>query len=212
MFMILLATLLGGVVAARQLWQWMSLQPYPTSMKIIRVEKMKALIRNAWRSTFPEKKRQRWVWNALKRVLSEEELRFGVYEQDRTIHLGFSLGKDHPTKFMYFLAEDHLHTTATVLEDFPVEFTTEVFILASHFNNILRIGKVTVDVQDRMVRYSIERSIWPYLFDPGEMKFQIQSHCYRAEDVLWAFDRLLAENEAPAIIIADLLRKYEEKR
>lgn len=181
-------------------------------MKKMGVVKMITLIRNAYRSTFPDKKRQLWVWNALKRVLTEEELRFGVFEQDRTIELSFSLDNENATKFHYSIAYDHLHTSATIVEDYPVEWTTEIFILAAHLNNILSIGKVTINVRDRTVSYAIERSIWPFLFNPGEMKFQMQGHCYMAQDVLWAYDKLLTENEAPAIIIADLLRKYEARR
>jgi hypothetical protein len=36
-------------------------------------------------------------------------------------------------------------------------------------------------------------------------------HYRLAKDMYWAFDKLVLENEAPAIIIADLLKKNEDK-
>jgi len=41
---------------------------------------------------------------------------------------------------------------------------------------------------------------------------QIFGHYKTSKDIYWAFQKLVEENEAPAIIIADLLRKREEER
>jgi hypothetical protein len=44
----------------------------------------------------------------------------------------------------------------------------------------------------------------------GEIYDQLICHYNASKDIYWAFQKLVEENEVPAIIIADLLRKMKE--
>jgi len=101
-----------------------------------------------------------------------------------------------------------------MFNDFPIELTTEFFILAAHFNNLLNNGvvRVRVSTERRYVDYCDRRDILMPLLYIGELYGQLVRHYQTSKDVFWAFQKLVEENEAPAIIIADLLRKIEEEK
>jgi hypothetical protein len=106
--------------------------------------------------------------------------------------------------------ENYFHCRVKVLEDFPEELTTDVFVLATHFNNLLNHGVVTVNVDDRFVAYHIKQHQLISLLHSAEMLQQMNLHQDTAFDIFKAFQRLVCEQEAPAIIIADLLKQHQK--
>lgn len=91
-----------------------------------------------------------------------------------------------------------------------MELTSDIFILATHFNNILDYGTVTINTGRQSVDYTFNHNILlPYLY-PGYLHAQTRKHLDNFRDLLYpAFQRLIHEGEAPAIIIADLLKDIE---
>jgi len=87
-----------------------------------------------------------------------------------------------------------------------------LFILAAHFNNLLNNGTVKVNTEDLFVEYMVKRDVLIPLLYPEEIHHQIVRHHYTSNDIYWAFKKLVEENEAPAIIIADLFRKKENEK
>jgi len=45
----------------------------------------------------------------------------------------------------------------------------------------------------------------------GELYDQLIRHQNISKDIYWAFEKLINENEAPAIIISDLINKNKER-
>jgi Cdc6-like AAA superfamily ATPase len=66
-------------------------------------------------------------------------------------------------------------------------------------------------VNNGYVEYHRKRDLLIPLLYSDEIDEQINRHYNTAKDIYAAFQRLIKENEAPAIIIADLLNKIEEK-
>ena len=101
------------------------------------------------------------------------------------------------------------HCRINILEDYPIELTTDLFILAAHFNNLLNNGVVIVNVQSRYVEYHQKRDLLIPLIYTSETYGQLMRHYNTSKDIYAAFQRLIIEQEAPAIIIADLLKENE---
>ena len=106
--------------------------------------------------------------------------------------------------------DECFHCSARILDKFSDELTTDLFILSAHFNNLLNNGVVTVNVDDQYVEYYQKRdSLVPLLYK-GELLTQINRHYVTAIDIYLAFQWLVDEGEAPAIIIADLMRNKDK--
>lgn len=148
--------------------------------------------------------------NDLVKLHRDAGWRYGLFEQDKLLRTGFEVTDGVFRTFNYFVADQHFHCRVTVLEDFPEEYTEELFVLASHFNNLLNQGVVVVHTEDRSIEYQMKQNILVPLLNTGELYFQIRSHFNVFKDVYTGFHRLITEREAPAIIIADLLRSKEK--
>lgn len=83
---------------------------------------------------------------------------------------------------------------------------TDIFVLAAHFNNLLNIGTVVINVKGGYVEYCQKRELLIPLLYTGDIYQQMVRHYNVTKDIYSAFNRLVEEQEAPAIIIADLLK------
>lgn len=70
---------------------------------------------------------------------------------------------------------------------------------------------VSLNVGDQHIDFTYKRDLLLPLLYPPEAHIQIMTHHETASDILTAFKRLIEEQEAPAIIIADLLGCLENK-
>jgi hypothetical protein len=151
------------------------------------------------------------VWNSLKKLHRDAEWRSGVYEKEKYIESIFEISEGISGTFYYVIYDYMFHCRVKVLKKFPAELTTEIFVLASHFNNLITFGRVEIDVPDRFVEFHCNCEVVLPLIFRDELYNKMLLHCRLAKDMYWAFDKLVLENEAPAIIIADLLKKNEDK-
>jgi len=108
--------------------------------------------------------------------------------------------------------EGYYHCRVRIIEDFPVEITTELFVLTTHFNNLLNYGVVMVNVENRYIEYQLKSDFTVHVIFPGEIHDQLIRHYKISKDIFWAFNKLIEESEEPAIIIADLLKRREERK
>ena len=156
-------------------------------------------------------KQEEILWNDLKKIHLHAEWRHGVYEKDRLIETSFEIEDGQGLTFYYSVYNLCFHCRVKIIEQYPIELTTDLFILAAHFNNLLNNGVVIVHVNNGYVEYHQKRDLLIPLLYSDEIEEQINRHYNTAKDIYAAFQRLIKENEAPAIIIADLLNKIEEK-
>ena len=64
-----------------------------------------------------------------------------------------------------------------------------------------------INVDGQFVEYHLNRDLLVPLLYNGEINNQLRLHYGLAKDIYVAFQRLVDEREAPAIIIADLLSR-----
>ena len=173
------------------------------------MDKIKFYLQRIYRLTLNFKKQEELVWKELKKLHADADWKHGVYEKEKYIESIFELGKEQGGAFYYLIYDGSFHCRVKILEDYPVELTTDLFILAAHFNNLLNNGVVIVNVQSRYVEYHQKRDLLIPLLYTSETYGQLMRHYNTSKDIYAAFQRLIIEQEAPAIIIADLLKENE---
>jgi len=175
------------------------------------MKNLKAYLNRIYRLSVNHSKQENFVWNDLKKLYSGSNWKYGIYEKEKYIEAVFGIGNEKGRRFFYLINNDYFHCTVNILENFPVELTTDLFILAAHFNNLLNNGVVTINIEKQAVEYSTKSHILIPLLYNGEIYNDLLRHYNASKDIYWAFQKLIDENEAPAIIIADLLKKLKEE-
>ena len=175
------------------------------------LDKIKMYLKRMYRITRSFEKQEELVWNDLKKFHNGADFKSGVYERERYIETIFGLSDEQLGTFYYMLYDGRYHCRVKVLESFPEELATDVFILASHINNVLNNGIVIVNVNRGYVEFHQKRDLLVPLIYTDDIYDQLLRHYNTSKDIYSAFRRLIVEQEAPAIIIADLLKKNEEE-
>ena len=175
------------------------------------MKKIITFFKRIYRISVNFEKQEKLVWKDMLKLHNESDWRSGIYEKERNIESVFTIAPGIPRVFYYQIYNWKYHCRVKILEEFPVELTTDAFILAAHFNNILNRGKVIVNVQLNYVEFHMDYDLSVPLLYPSTLYSELLDHHRLSQDMFAAFDRLISENEAPAIIIADLLKKHNEK-
>lgn len=168
-------------------------------------------IRRIYRLSLKHSKMEALVWKDLKRLFVDLEWKHGVYESEKFIVSDFAMMDGGNGRFFYEIKNDFISYRAIVFEGFSTEKTSDFFILATHFNNLLTDGVVTIDVENKAVQYFSKKEIMIPLLYRGEIYRNLLSHYDVAQDIRWVSQKLVEENEAPAIIIADFLRMLNDR-
>ena len=117
----------------------------------------------------------------------------------------FEISEGLYQNYLYNVSNEGMKSSVCIVANFDNELASELFILASHFNNILFDGKVVIHENENFVQYKMVTDLMTPLLNPEELEKQISIHYQISLDVYHSFQRLLIEQEAPAIIIADLI-------
>lgn len=158
-----------------------------------------------------ETEQKEFVWNELNRLHKENNWRCGVFETEQFVDTFFQIAENQDATYRYKIDKGELHFNVGVLYAFQTESTTDLFVLAAHFNNLLNFGKVMVDVHQQNVYFSYQNELSLYAVYPEKMSHHISRHFQISALVYEAFHRYLMEREDPAVIIGELLNKQEKR-
>ena len=175
------------------------------------MNRVKAFLMRIYRISRSKESQQNMVWEDLKKLHTEAEWKCGVYEADKYLETIFPIAEETPGFYQYMFFEQDFHCLVKVLDEYRPELATNVFLLASHFNNLLKDGVVEIDVNSSSVLYRVKRDVLVPLLYSGEIYNQLMFHYNTSKDIYWAFQKLAADNEEPALIIADLMRKRDQR-
>ena len=123
------------------------------------MNKIKFYLQRIYRLTLSYKNQEELVWKELKKLHTDVNWKHGVYEKEKYIETIFEIGKDQGCAFYYMIYDGSYHCRVKILEDYPTDLTNELFILASHFNNLLSNGVVIVNVNSHYVEYHQKRDL-----------------------------------------------------
>ena len=173
------------------------------------MKKIKFYLKRIYRLALSYKKQEEIVWSDLKKLHAATEWKYGVYEKEKYIETLFEISNGKAGRFFYMIYDGRFHCRVKILEEFSVDLTSDIFILTTHFNNLLTNGVVLVNVNNNYVEYHQKREWLIPLLYTHETYGQLNNHFNLSKDIYTAFQRLVDGQEAPAIIIADLLKEKE---
>ena len=75
-------------------------------------------------------------WEDLKRLFARSNWKYGIYENEKYIEAVFEISNEKGQRFYYQINNGYYRCMVNVIEKFPVKLTSELFILATHFNNL----------------------------------------------------------------------------
>ena len=156
-----------------------------------------------------EKHHEQIVWKLLKKELKIVPFKHEVNESEKTVYTKFHLAPNILGRFWYMMFYDRLFFRAIIVPNYPVEQTTNIFILAQHFNNQVNHGSVVVDVPLNYIEFRTTYHFPEIIFTKNAIEKHIHYHYNISCDIYWAFNKMLTENEEPAYIIAELIAKRE---
>ena len=110
-------------------------------------------LRRIYRIAFDRRNPEQVFWNDLKKYHAEANFNSGIFEKEKSIESIFGIGEDRSETYYYQVYDGNFHCRVKVLRGFVPELTTDIFILASHFNNLLNSGVVAVNVESQYVEY-----------------------------------------------------------
>jgi hypothetical protein len=152
------------------------------------------------------------VWDELIRQHRHGNWRFGVFENQNYVESTFPISENTDAFYHYLIYDQHLHFDVSVIDSFPPEITTDLFVLAAHFNNLLTFGKVVVNVNKNYVHFSFQNELSLYSVLPEKIELDLSRHYQISKDVYWAFQKFVSERDEPVIIISELMNKYKMRQ
>ncbi len=174
------------------------------------IKKLMEGFRIAYHLQQSEAHRENLLWEYLKQYHAEEKFNSGIYESEKRIETDFQITDNFHLRFVYVLNDGRFICNCRILEGFDSELTTDMFVLATHFNNLLRRGKIVVNPDQRAVDYNLESDYITNIVFRENIKHNTLIHYSTTRDAVWAYAKLTQEREEPAIIIADLVRMNKE--
>ena len=176
------------------------------------INRMFKFLRKIYRIAISKKHFEDIVWRDLKKLHKDSDWNHGIFESDKHIEAEFEIGENIGATYYYMVYDGFYHCRVKILNNIPIDIASELFILASHFNNLLNTGVVVVNVQSGYVEYHIKNDYIVNVIYPAELHSQLVRHYSTSKDIYWAFNKLVNENEEPSLIIADLMRMYQNDR
>lgn len=180
---------------------------YPMILKTLELIKFKFTL--LYRS-ITIKKSAKYVWKELLKHHKNGEWRHGQY--DNYVECNFNVDDNNTLRFIYEVEDKGLTFRSFILVDFDDEISTQLMILASHFNNLLSFGVVQVNLKYHYVEFSYTRDLFVYSFFPGTIENDTLRHFNLTKNIFWAFNELLSSGEEPVFIFSELLRRMEVEK
>jgi len=169
------------------------------------------LVQGALRSSLNSLKRETIVWENLKKYFAENKFEYEIFEKERYIDAQFNFADGIVGFFRYKICDGGFICTTKIIDNFPLEFATDFFVLATYFNNFITNSRVIINTDNpHVAHYQNSDIIIPLLYAEA-IHGIIGTHYDISKDIFWAFKRLVNEKEAPAIIFADLWKKIEKQ-
>jgi len=151
------------------------------------------------------------VWEELIKLHKSKGWSYGVFETEKYVETVFPIEEDHPKHYFQMIYNDCLHFRIRIIEDFPVDVTTDLFILTTHFNNNLYHGILSVNVNNRGVDFTIKNELEFYSTFPDKIERDLSNHYYISKDIFWTFNKYLNERDDPAFVFAEFIERIKEK-
>lgn len=157
------------------------------------------------------KNRSEFVWKDLVKYNLEKGWRFGQYQSEKRIENTFHVGENNSIEFDYTVTDNKLEFSALILKSFEEDKTSDILVLASHFNSLSSFGVVKVSIKYNCVRFNYAGDLLTYMLYNGEIDTDHITHYGLTKDCVWSFYRLLETGEDPVFVFSELLQRKEDQ-
>ncbi|MEY2792489.1 MAG: hypothetical protein RJA76_481 [Bacteroidota bacterium] len=162
-------------------------------------------LKNSYRMRNRMNNAEKFVWEELLNLHKLNHWSHSVFETEKQIESVFAINKTNTKIFLYAIFKDQLLFKVVLIENFPIEHTTNLFILATHFNNNFHFGRVVVNTKNRTVEFISLVDLDIYSLLPEKISNDLSLHFGYSCDVYWGFNKYLETKDEPALIFADFL-------
>ena len=156
-------------------------------------------------------KRSEIVWDELIKLHKLLGLNYGLYEKDKYLETSFGDDENGVLRFRHSVDNNRLLLSALILPEFEVDCINDVMILASHFNNLLTRGIVSVNIEHRYVEFQYSGDLLRYMLYPIEIYTDIQWHYSMAEECFRTYTEMINTRDEPVFAFAEFMKRMEQK-
>jgi hypothetical protein len=154
------------------------------------------------------------VWNQLIALFDENKWNYTRNDRKKHLLLSFNVADGHVHMFRFDFEGPFLRMYTLVLDQFEESQSTDVMILASHFNTWMRYGKMSANISQGLVEIRHELMLAEVILNPHCIRFFMDQQANLFMDSHEAFSKMLETGEDPVFIIAEILenRKSRSKK
>ena len=176
-------------------------------------QKIKKFLRNTYRLMLSDKGQQNCIWSDVKKLYKENNWKYSIIEQPdvRVVQVVFQVADKVFFEFETILNENDLTVRTLMPWNYDEDMAQEVFIMATHLNNLFRYTKINVLPESREVGIQVIAFQAMALVNTSTAQQLLNMVYETAEDVNWAYRRLLETREPPALIFAEFLEHLNAK-
>ncbi len=149
------------------------------------------------------------VWNDMLRFFKTNGFRFGQYENEKVVDIHFETKLSGSLMFKCNITDDKLIFRGLILSAFDIDRTSDVLVLAAHFNAILKHGRVSASTEGNFVEFIYEGNLLTYLISPDKIEHDFEVHFNITTDCIWAFKSMIQSGDNPVFVISQLLEQKE---
>jgi hypothetical protein len=150
------------------------------------------------------------VWHELIKLHKEGGWKFGQFDKDKYIESYFQ-DDDMDLKCHYEVTSSKLRFRALILNEFSIEYTNHILVLASHFNGLLNFGSVRVDLGGNYIEFYYAGELVLYMLYPAEIYDDMLTHFNISKHCCEAFHNLIETGEDPVFIFSEFLKRMEKR-
>lgn len=177
------------------------------------ISKLFRFIKRTFRITYRSitiMKSVKYVWKELLKYHKNGDWRYGQY--DNYVDCNFVVDDQNTLRFIYEVENTGLTFRSFILVDFDEEISTQLMLLASHFNNLISFGIVQVNLKHHYVEFSYTRDLLVYSLYPTTINNDTLRHFDLTKNIFWAFNELVISGEEPVFIFSELLKRMEDEK
>jgi hypothetical protein len=203
-----------AIIAARQQNRIRDSRFGDTRVEKPKKEQMKKIMnfmKRTWRFWTPEKAASR-VHNDLKTLLNQRELKYSIAMQNKDIDLAFDCENGHRYRLVCSIeSKNHLCFYVSFTHTLIPEAYDRLCHLAQMFND--RMSEVILQLNmERECLHLFSSIPMDYAqLRPEVVDYRLYNLTTYANDVAWAFDKLLSTGEEAIFVFAELVERNNSK-
>lgn len=151
------------------------------------------------------------VWKQLIALFDENKWNYTRNDRKKHLNLNFNVSDGVVHMFRFDFEGPFLRMYTLVLDQFDESQSTDVMILASHFNTWMRYGKMSANISHGLVEIRHELMLAEVILNPHCIRFFMDQQANLFKDSHEAFAKMLETGEDPVFIIAEILENRRSR-